>query len=980
MSNVVNSNSGASNCSQTGGMTTIGSGQQTQLQQQQQLAAIICLNCGAHQVAKIMADHHLVTNSSGATGSLSTTVNGSGSGATSSGANQRGVSCQQRASMNQSGTGRSASGASILRNGTSTQGSYSNKQQFVAVACPSASSGILPLNLGSSSHCTTQHGHDLVSGAKILHSSRVISDRSSTTTNLVKRMASDDHLVGHTRLDHHSTSALGKCAHSATTNKFYSAAGASGTATAMIVGVTESMSGGSIMAKASGSGIHRGDKRKHVASMSRLNDINTSTTSSDRAQGDIDESYSSLANDSYAGCLTSQDNTPCNRRASGGGRLSRAHQNPYNITGSSGKVASDSMLCNESIHSVDYCSECCPSYDCQCSCLVCSSNGNGNGDGDNGGGSGDHENNDLGGCGNGNSGGGGGTSSQSTTGSGANGSNGDNSTSSVVVGSGQTTADTYCIHGNSISSGGSQSARVVAGPGNTHLHLHHQQQQKQQHQHDNIPDDYDAIMCNSLVVTQQADHPANGSAANDTTTITTSKFVSRLVDHQTSDSTTVLAATGPIGTATFTSSGSSGCSQSLKFKSQKSEESNVVAKVHHSNSRPEVGVGPIKLVNSGNVMEMRTISSSVAISGGASGGASSGSVGGPRVQVAATSEPPTGVTGSGAPQPNSLAFALQAAAQSVLGATTCSQVPVAVGSAKSSDRKSSSYQQQQQKPGGGTIMASIEMVKSAAASGQMKQHKQQNCSRTGGSSGNQHHRGNSSSGGCFDYHDDYEYSYGLVQSDSESGRYFYGLEEEEDDDHDGGEEDDIEGDYEDDDPECEFMATPKDKSKLRQKPSHRNSKTMSLAKGNERLDGHHHRGKLVDADEDDEEDDDDDFGHDGRIISSVGRESNLATTTATATSGSKSSSGKSKGNKVDELRINSVALITATLSAGGAIMDSGTSTPTAKTVGSISGNDPPFAGPKPVNTTTTRKDESDNSGNKSGSSSRKDRMTFVTTI
>jgi len=98
--------------------------------------------------------------------------------------------------------------------------------------------------------------------------------------------------------------------------------------------------------------------RRPVGSLGRLNEL-ASTTSSERPC--IDESISSLANDSFVN--TSQENTPCNLAD---------HSHTHELA----KGGSDSMLWNQSVYSIDYCSDCCPSY-CHCSCQACSSSFNG---------------------------------------------------------------------------------------------------------------------------------------------------------------------------------------------------------------------------------------------------------------------------------------------------------------------------------------------------------------------------------------------------------------------------------------------------------------------------------------------------------------------------------------------------------------------------------------------------------------------------
>lgn len=102
-------------------------------------------------------------------------------------------------------------------------------------------------------------------------------------------------------------------------------------------------------------------RRKLMASMNELNSA-SSSSSLEQHRCNLNESISSLAYESLMN--TSHEQTPCNR----------ANQSADQQTASSNQnqpKSCDAMLWNQSVYSIDYCSECCPNSYCHCSCPAC---------------------------------------------------------------------------------------------------------------------------------------------------------------------------------------------------------------------------------------------------------------------------------------------------------------------------------------------------------------------------------------------------------------------------------------------------------------------------------------------------------------------------------------------------------------------------------------------------------------------------------
>ena len=107
--------------------------------------------------------------------------------------------------------------------------------------------------------------------------------------------------------------------------------------------------------------------RRQIASLSKLHELSSMTCSE---RHDLDESLSSLANDSLM-MIVGQENSD----AAAHNNNNNCHLSSSNKTEHIQFRGSDPMLCNQSIQSLDYCSDCCPSSSCHCSCPLCSSNG-----------------------------------------------------------------------------------------------------------------------------------------------------------------------------------------------------------------------------------------------------------------------------------------------------------------------------------------------------------------------------------------------------------------------------------------------------------------------------------------------------------------------------------------------------------------------------------------------------------------------------
>lgn len=298
---------------------------------------------------------------------------------------------------------------------------------------------------------------------------------------------------------------------------------------------------------------------------------------------------------------------------------------------------------------------------------------------------------------------------------------------------------------------------------------------------------------------------------------------------------------------------------------------------------------------------------------------------------------------------SSIAYALQAAANSALSAAGTSQPSIGVGTESSSTQRTlltsnrdkpserAAVQQQQQQPtsasssSAGPIQASLELVKQVSHQMQQQQLWAQKASTS--------------------YHDDYEYSYGLVQPP---------MQLQPDDQTEMA--DSMELIPADGAPRTGKSATKGANSAqpAPQRTSRKGSKYRmvdeSLVAASADFVGGHSKGPTnyendellyddgdqgarndTNDDRSDDRDDEDDFEHDGRLSltrSSVSS-SSTATSRAKRHSGSRPSSrakptNKSRGKQQalpnassDAHRINSVALIAATLSAGGVIVESG---------------------------------------------------------
>lgn len=239
-------------------------------------------------------------------------------------------------------------GATILKSSPLTGGQSSSQCRLDAGSNEAAGKG------SSVNHSTSAGGHSssilVASGnligsghkqtgaaAKVVHSKISSSNQSSEQQQRpFKRMSSEDHLL---------LTGAHRCAHHEASGRLAASNG--------------------LAASGAANSAHR---RPRMASLSRLNELNgATTTATTSSHCGHDESISSLANDSFAN--TSQENTPCTAGGQHAHNLSSAAGQRY----FSGK-GSDSMLWNQSVYSIDYCSDCCPSY-CHSFCPGCSSNG-----------------------------------------------------------------------------------------------------------------------------------------------------------------------------------------------------------------------------------------------------------------------------------------------------------------------------------------------------------------------------------------------------------------------------------------------------------------------------------------------------------------------------------------------------------------------------------------------------------------------------
>lgn len=799
-SNVVNSNSAGSNFSNS---------QKTPTTLSQQLTLMgSCANCGAHQLAQVPVSahaHHLP-----APVSVHQTKGGPPSSTSGKLANE--CSARQVSSACSGGGG---SHATILKSSLSTTSGQPSSQCRLAggtnevLAAPVAAN---PTTGGARSSASilmaSAGGGHKQATAKVLHS-KIPSSASGGAQSaneqlragLFKRMSSDDHLLADTN----------RC-------------GRQEPKSAIVNGLSLLASGGA-------------QRRPTMASLSRLNDLNGTTSS----HCGHDESISSLANDSFAN--TSQENTPC-MGAHGAHLHSNGAQRYY-----SGK-GSDSMLWNQSVYSIDYCSDCCPSY-CHSFCPACSSNG----------------------C--------------------------DGETGSAG-------GQPMCVHASSGTVLDSMQLQQAA---------------------DTDPDDFDSALCDQSICTtrQQIDEAGAGS-------------IRRRKSGDPSEK--------PLGTAFEAppdpTSHYYDCDEHHHKAAGASASSSQTAGTTMTRIKFRDG-NPLKPTSRSQTMEMRTI---VVDKSGAGKLKLRQSVDEETLVQAANagkqlSKQHRLTNTSGAS--SSLVYALQAAASSAYTvaqmAATANVQPSAElqqggggsgGGAKhqftstkdkfseklGSARQSTSdadvqrtvmaanqqttaddkQRQQQQGHTGGAIQFGLEMVKSMDSS----RRKSTDCRRH-----NHYHRKSS----CLSYHDDYEYSYGLVQSNSNSENYY-----------------------------PEELSGEADTSVGSLVKDETSDEGLPPGKGYDE-----YYDDIVDNDEED------DFDHDGRLTlsklsasetstpkqgQSAGvrhrlSKGNTASVKYRSSAGSSSSSlsrqrpvTSSRELELDDHRINSVTLIAATLSAGGAIVES----------------------------------------------------------
>lgn len=403
---MVNSNSAASNCSGNGNQIKT----PTALSHQQLTLVGACANCGAHQVTQVALPagaqpiaEQLPPAHIGNTLDVGAPTAGNRSVAVAKSAMRVGVAPSHSASRNLA-----AASANIV---AST--AFGAKQLVRCVETPLGSDA--SKRPSSSASAST---------AKVVHtkiaSSSYQQNQPPQPPLGVKRNASEDHLV-----------AMANATTSCASNHTHKAAMALGE-----------------FARAN---LH---DKKLMASLSKLNELTSTTTSSGRQ----DESNSSLVNGDSCMNNTSQDHTPChlaaggpplrvsrprggssderqhaatvlrqqqNQSSSGGGgggggageqrgssasaHQPQSHANCDMLAGGStsgnqqhhrrssqyadscqrltsmsvyqlatnNKLGSDSMLWNQSVYSIDYCSDCCASSYCHCSCAACLSSTNG---------------------------------------------------------------------------------------------------------------------------------------------------------------------------------------------------------------------------------------------------------------------------------------------------------------------------------------------------------------------------------------------------------------------------------------------------------------------------------------------------------------------------------------------------------------------------------------------------------------------------
>lgn len=757
-----------------------------------------------------------------------------------------------------------------------------------------------------------------------MHSKIQSTQHGGRTVDLVKCMSSDDHLLAHSK---HDFSGLG--------------GGNSG------CGVTNNTNNNSDSNKKSI--LANNSSRKHMSSLNRLNEIiGNSTTSSDRHC--IDESISSLANDSFVN--TSQENTPCNVAG-------HSHSNNQYFT----SKGSDSMLWNQSVYSIDYCSDCCPSY-CHCSCPACSSNG------------GDIDGNNM-------------------------------------------EATTLCSHSNTAGATSATTASL--------LHHHHHDQESDDYGlicdsllttqddtstttgtgkysgiHDSVGIGGEHVISIRRRKSEEPTHLSRAYAIADTSGMNAeqNKHQQQQTQHE--------------RTYFFGTTGGKSIKDNSTTKARQNQRIYKFSRddTHASSTSVEAGANSPPKTKRSQTMEMRTILNEPLPGSGKlklrqsadeetfvknhNNKSSSRSI---SSTMPAAKQDPAGI--SAAP----IAFALKAAAASALGsvsqaAPTIQQHADAINLATSSsgggggggvissssgrqyiqyasskDKSSEKRKNEHHHSSGGVYHnpnKSSSKSQTACVEHQQTSTTQASAGVVGGGGGairtslelvksqNQKNKANSDiykqrnrEGSCFSYHDDYEYSYGLVHSNSDSENYYYQDEDGADgdtgtssitrdevedqyrtvydDDKDGDGDDDYNEDDDDDDVDDE---------------------------GEEEDDEDDHDGG----------DDDDDFEHDGRV--SLNRQQQQQHAKADSsfvddkqhksqTSSRKSSarasfikesgtirsvagnsrSGSSKYSKdaeIDDHRINSVAVIAATLSTGGAIVESGSSmAPQATSSGAI---------------------------------------------
>lgn len=767
VSNVMNSNSAGSNCSQ-----------KTPTTLSQQLALVgVCTNCGAHQLASLPTATNMIVS---------------------------------RTSTNRHVT---SGGETELKGGHVSSNKESDRW-YRQQQCPSATNRInttpssthvgqlmnqSSILVGSAMSNNSGRPRQSTSAAKVLHnkippSASPHPSGSATKYPLGKRIPSDElvhqadiHQHQHHHHHHHHQQQQNHC-HSNNLN--------------------------SEQQKISS------NNKKQIASLSRLNEM-TSITSSDKHY--IDDSISSLVNDSFMN--TSQENTPCNNGV--------GDHSTHGI-GHSQCKESDSMLCNQSVQSIDYCSECCPSL-CQCSCPICSSNGGEDGN--------------------------------------------------IAL----------CEHAHST----------------TALKVD---------ENDGEGNDYDAMCILQLV--HRDDYTATSTMRDFNSAGTTSIRRRKSEEPGATVSSSVKnRGRGSCRTGEVDDGGP-------KARRSQTMEMYTIMGTDHSSQRARQSFG-LPACASDSIEIAKTTNRSTL----------KGSSRSQQQHVATTSKP--------------TAYAIQAAATSALGAAAA-QVSLAAAAAAAAHNSSNgqatlpsctmSYPQQQHQPAavnqnfqlasykdkfgsekrepgdgenrqsrwisthmqqheqhqqqqqqqmpsvqalsadgaGGTIQASLEMVKLSEA--------RRKCM----DAASRHRKS-----GCFNYHDEYEYSYGLVHSNSDSERDCY---------------------YDEDDGATDAYLVPGgDSSRDNAESSPPPARALT------------DYDTAYDYDDDGDAGDEDDFEHDGRVTldrqqskSAIRRRSSSS---RHGRKGSKSRLDKQRAKErdFDEHRINSVTLITATLSAGGAIVDSGSS-------------------------------------------------------